>query len=69
MSNIHSNQSSNCLSMEEKKQELKIPKPFIEYSQTIDYAYEKLEDYNPTKKIRVLLVFDYMLADMEPTQN
>ena len=29
---------------------LKNPKTFIHYSQTIDDVYEKLEDYNPTKK-------------------
>ena len=29
---------------------LKNPKAFIDYSQTIDYAYEYLEQYNQTKK-------------------
>ena len=33
---------------------LKIPKAFVDYSQTIDDVYENLEDYNPTKKKRVL---------------
>ena len=28
---------------------LKNPKEFIDYSQTIDDVYENLEDYNPTK--------------------
>ena len=28
---------------------LKNPKAFIDYSQTIDDVYENLEDYNPTK--------------------
>ena len=28
---------------------LKNPKEFIDYSQTIDDIYENLEDYNPTK--------------------
>ena len=37
---------------------LKNPKIFIDYSQTIDDAYENLEDCNPTKKRRVLIVFD-----------
>ena len=31
-------------------EKLKIPKAFVDYSQTIDYVYENLEDYNPTKK-------------------
>ena len=37
---------------------LKNPKTFIDYSQTIDDVYENLEDCNPTKKRRVLIVFD-----------
>ena len=37
---------------------LKNSKAFIEYSQTIDDVYENLEDYNPTKKRKVLIVFD-----------
>ena len=31
----------------------------------IDYVYENVEKYNPTKKRRVILVFDYIIADME----
>ena len=37
---------------------LKNPKSFIDYSQTIDDVYKNLEDYNPTKKRRVLIVSD-----------
>ena len=44
---------------------LKNPKAFIDYSQTIHDVYENLEDYNPTKKRRVLIVFDDMITDME----
>ena len=44
---------------------LKNPKAFIDYSQTIDDVYENLEDYNPTKKRKALIVFDDMIADME----
>ena len=44
---------------------LKNPKSFINYSQTIDDVYEYLEDYNPTKKRRVLIV----LADMEANKK
>ena len=47
----------------------KKPKAFIDYSQTIDDVYENLEDYNPTKKRRVLLVFDYMIADIESNKK
>ena len=32
---------------------LKNPKAFIDYSQTIDDVYENLEDYNRIKKTRV----------------
>ena len=30
----------------------------MDYSQTIDHVYEKLEDYKPIKKKKVLIVFD-----------
>ena len=44
---------------------LKIRKAFTDYSQTIDNVYENLEDYNPTKERKLLLVFDFMIADMK----
>ena len=51
MSKINSNQGINCLLKEKKRiKELKNPKAFIDYSQTIDDVYETLEDYNPIKK-------------------
>ena len=34
------------------------PKAFIDHSQTVDDAYANLEDYNPKKKSRVVIVFD-----------
>ena len=34
----------------------------IDYSQTTDDVYENLEGYNPTKKRKVLIVFDNMIA-------
>ena len=37
---------------------LKSPEAFIDYSQTTDDVYENLEDYNPKKKMRELIVFD-----------
>ena len=40
-------------------------KAFIDYSQTTDDVYENLEDYNQTKKKRVLIVLDDMAADIE----
>ena len=47
---------------------LKNPKAFIDYSQTIDDVYENL-DYNPTKKRRVLIVFDDVIVDMESNKK
>ena len=49
--------------------ELKNPKAFIDYSQTIDDVYENLEDYNLTKKRKVLIVFDDMVWDIEANKN
>ena len=69
MSKIHSNQSINSLSTEEKKQGLKTPREFIDYSQTIDDVYENLEDYNPTKKRKMLIVFDDIIADKESNKK
>ena len=48
---------------------LKNPKAFIDYSQTIDDVYENLEDYNRIKKTRVSMVLDDMIADMESNKN
>ena len=49
---------------------LKNPKAFIDYSRTIDDVYENLEDYDPTKEERrVLMVFDYMIADVKSNKK
>ena len=53
--------------VENKK--LKNPKVFINYSQTIDDVNEHLEVYNPTKKIKVMTVFDDAIVDMEANKN
>ena len=47
---------------------LKNPTAFIDYSQTIYDVFENLEDYNPTKKI-VLIVFDDMIEAMESNKK
>ena len=47
----------------------KNPTAIIDYSQTIDDVYENLEDYNPTKKSRVLIVPDDMIADTESNKR
>ena len=44
-------------------------KASIDYSQTIDVVYENLEDYNSTKKRKVLIVFVDMIIDIEPNKK
>ena len=48
---------------------LKSAKALIDYLQIIDHVYENFEYYNPTKKIKVLLVFDHLIADMESNKK
>ena len=48
---------------------LKTSTAFIDYSQTIDDVYEKLKDYDPLKKRKVLIVFDDMIADVEDNKK
>ena len=40
------------------------PKAFIEYSNGMQDVYKNIEDYNPEKKRKVLIIFDDMIADM-----
>ena len=42
-------------------EELKNQKVFIDYSQTIDDVDENVDDYIPTKKRQVFIVFDNMI--------
>ena len=37
---------------------------FIEYSNTMDHVYENINDYNSNRKIKILIVFDDMIADI-----
>ena len=37
--------------------------------QTINYAYENLREFNPTKKRKVLIVFDDMIEDMKANKK
>ena len=48
---------------------LKNPKAFIHYSQITDDVYENLEDYNPIKEQKGLIVFDDMIADMKANKK
>ena len=38
------------------------PNAFIECSNTMDDIYENINDYNPSRKIKKLIVFDDMIA-------
>ena len=40
------------------------PKAFIDYLNDMQDVYKNIEDYNPNKKRKVLIVFDDMIADM-----
>ena len=40
------------------------PKSFMEYSNDMQDVYKNIEDYNPNKKRKVLIVFDGMISDM-----
>ena len=40
------------------------PKAFVEYSNDLEDVYKNIENYNPGKKRKMLMVFDNMIADM-----
>ena len=40
------------------------PNAFIECSNTMDDVYENINDYNPIRKRKNLIVFDDMIADI-----
>ena len=40
------------------------PKVFIEYSNDMDDIYKNIEEYNPIKKQKILIVFNDVIADM-----
>ena len=40
------------------------PSAFIEYSNTMDDVYNNIDDYNPKRKTKILIVFDDMIADI-----
>ena len=40
------------------------PKAFMEYSNDMQDVYKNIEDYNPDKKRKVLIIFNDMIADM-----
>ena len=40
------------------------PRAFIEYSNDMQHVYKNIEDNNPGKKHKILIVFDDMIADI-----
>ena len=40
------------------------PKAFMEYSNDMQDVYKNIQDYNPIKKRKVLIIFDDIIADM-----
>ena len=42
----------------------KDPRAFIEYSNDMQDIYKNIEDYNPGKKCKILIVFDDIIADI-----
>ena len=40
------------------------PNAFIECSNTMDDVYENINDYNPIRKRKKIIVFDEMIADI-----
>ena len=39
-------------------------KAFIECSNTMDDVYENIDDYSPSRKRKVLIIFDDMIGDI-----
>ena len=40
------------------------PKAFIEYPNNMDGIFESADEYNPTKKRKILILVDYMIVDI-----
>ena len=42
---------------------------FIEYLNDMDDIYKNIEEYNPNKERKILIVFDNMIADMRSNKK
>ena len=40
------------------------PNAFIECSNRLNYVYRSIDDYNPSRKRKILIVFDGMITDI-----
>ena len=56
-------QSKNA-KMQEQNVIKKPPKPFMEYSKTVHNIYNNINDCNPNRSRKILIVFDDMIANM-----
>ena len=45
------------------------PNACTECSDTMDDVYEDIDDYSPTRKTKILIVFDDMIADIRSNKN
>ena len=45
------------------------PKAFIDYSNTMEKVYNSINDYNPKRKRKILIVFDDMIVDINTNKN
>ena len=45
------------------------PNAFIECSNTMDDVYQNINNYNPSRKRKILTVFDNMFADIMSNKN
>ena len=45
------------------------PNAFIECSNAMDDVYQNIDDYNPIRKRKILIVFDDMIADIMSSKN
>ena len=41
----------------------------MEYSKTMDVVYNNINDYNPNRNRKILIVFDDMIADMNTNKK
>ena len=65
MDNIfYMKQNINCELESTSLKYLNDSKSFIEYSNDMDDIYKNVEEYNPNKKRKILIVFDCIIADM-----
>ena len=45
------------------------PKAFTQYWSDVDDVYKNIDEHNPNKKLKILIVFDDMAADILSKRN